>query len=602
MYILGLNAYHADSAACLVRDGELIAAAEEERFRRIKHWAGFPSEAVRYCLAEAGIGLAEVDHIAINRDPRANVLQKALFAFRRRPSLDLVANRLRNASRIGAIDQALRAEFGVAAASLKARIHNIEHHTSHLASAFLVSPFRQAAVVSIDGFGDFLSAMWGTGEENRITESGRVHFPHSLGILYQALTQYLGFWSYGDEYKVMGLAPYGRPTLMREMERIVRLRPDGGYELELDFFRHHAEGVEMVWEGGEPKVGRIFSGALVELLGPARGRDEPLTDRHKDIAASLQETYERAFFHLLNVVRADTGADALCLAGGCAMNSVANGKVFDRTGFRDLYVQAAAGDAGGAIGAAYSVWNQELDHPRAFMMDHAYLGPGWSEDELAAEIETRRDAFAAEGCTIRRYDDETALCRDTAAAIAEGKVVGWFQGRMEWGARALGNRSILCDPRRADMKDILNLKIKRRESFRPFAPAILREAVADWFETDYDVPFMLQVYQIRAERRAQIPAVTHVNGSGRLQTVRREQNPRYYRLIETFSWLSAVPVLLNTSFNENEPVVCRPAEAIDCFLRTRMDLLVLATHIVQRHGTHKAPDLGTEQGGPPAQT
>lgn len=583
MIILGLNAYHADSAACLVRDGELVAAAEEERFRRIKHWAGFPSEAIRYCLEAARIGLGEVDHVAVNRKPSANVLRKALFAFRRRPSLELVTNRLKNAARIGSLEQAFAQSFGAEARRLRAPVHQVEHHLAHLASAFHVSPFSSAAVVSVDGFGDFLSAMWGTGEAGRITEQGRIYFPHSLGQFYQALTQYLGFWSYGDEYKVMGLAPYGQPSRMAAMEELVRLQPDGGYELGLDYFRHHAEGVEMVWEGGEPKVGQIFSDALVDLLGPARGRDEPIEGRHKDIAASLQEMYERAFFHLLDRVQAGSGATALCLAGGCAMNSVANGKVFARTRFRDLYVQAAAGDAGGAIGAAYTVWHQELGKPRGFVMDHAYLGPGWCGDELAAEVEAHRAAFEADGCTIRRLD-EAALCREVADAIASGQVVGWFQGRMEWGPRALGNRSILCDPRRADMKDILNRKIKRRESFRPFAPAILRERVGEWFETDYDVPFMLQVYQIRAEQRPRVPAVTHVNGSGRLQTVRREQNPRYYRLIETFGRITGVPILLNTSFNENEPVVCRPQEAIDCFLRTRMDMLVLGDMLVARGG------------------
>jgi carbamoyltransferase len=582
MHILGINAYHADSSACLVRDGAIVAAAEEERFRRIKHWAGFPGRAIGYCLAEAGIGIGDVDHVAINRDPKANLLKKALYAFVRRPSLDLVADRLRNATRIRSVPEALAATLGVPENAIRARIHPVEHHRAHLASAFLVSPFREAAIVSIDGFGDFLSAMWGRGSGNRIEVVGRVFFPHSLGLFYQALTQYLGFWDYGDEYKVMGLAPYGRSSQIEKMRRIVRLLPDGGYEIELDFFRHHAEGIEMVWDGGEPRVGRIFSDALSDLLGPPRARDEPILERHRDVAASLQEAYEEAFFHLLLHVQRTTGSATLCLAGGCGMNSVANGKVFDRTGFRDIWVQPAAGDAGGAIGAAQVVWNEVLDRPRSYVMDHAFLGPGFDEAAIAAEIERNRDAFATAGCTIRRIDDEAGLCRLTAERIAAGQVVGWFQGRMEWGPRALGNRSIVCDPRRADMKDILNRKIKRRESFRPFAPSILREHVAEWFETDYDVPFMLQVYQIREAKRPQIPAVTHVNGSGRLQTVRREQNPRYYRLIEAFGELTGVPIVLNTSFNENEPVVCRPAEAIDCFIRTEMDVLVLGDVFVAR--------------------
>jgi carbamoyltransferase len=582
VHILGLNAYHADSAACLIRDGKLVAAAEEERFRRIKHWAGFPSEAVRYCLAEAGIGIADVDHVAINRDPRANLLKKALFAFAKRPSLDLVSNRLENAAKVASVPEAMAAALGCKSSTVRARVHAVEHHRAHLASAFLVSPFREAAVVSVDGFGDFLSAMWGRGEDRGIEVTGRVFFPHSLGLLYQAVTQHLGFWNYGDEYKVMGLAPYGRPTRMEAMHRIVRLLPDGRYELDLDLFRHHAEGVEMVWDGGEPKVGRIFSDAMVELLGPPRAPDEPLETRHKDLAASLQAAYEEAFFHLLEQVRRETGSSTLCLAGGCGMNSVANGKVLARTGFRDLWVQPAAGDAGGAIGAAYAVWHELLGHPRGQVMEHAYLGPRFDDATIAAELERRRDALSAAGCTVRRIEDEDELCRLTAARIADGQVIGWFHGRMEWGPRALGNRSILGDPRRADMKEILNRKIKRRESFRPFAPSIIREAVADWFETDYDVPFMLQVYQVREERRPQIPAVTHVDGSGRLQTVRRSQNPRYHRLIEAFAELTGVPMVLNTSFNENEPVVCRPEEAIDCFLRTKMDVLVLEDHVAER--------------------
>ena len=580
--ILGLNAYHADSAACLVRDGELVAAAEEERFRRIKHWAGLPSEAVRYCLAEAGLSLDRIDHVAINRNPRANLFKKVLFAFAKRPSLDLVRARLENAGKVANPIDLLAAELGVERAAASARLHPVEHHRAHLASAFYVSPFERAAVVSIDGFGDFASAMWATGRGGAMTELGKVHFPHSLGLLYQAVTQYLGFWNYGDEYKVMGLAPYGQPNHLEALRRLVSSQKNGGYELTLDYFRHHAEGVEMVWDGGQPRVGRIFTAKLEELLGPARGDGEDLSRRHKDIAASLQALYEETFFDLLNAVQATTGDKVLCLAGGCAMNSVANGKIFEQTPFTELYVQAAAGDAGGAIGAAYSVWHDTLGQPRGFVMDHAFLGPEWTDDALGAEIEARRAAFEAEGCTITHVADEAELCRRTAAAVADGHVVGWFQGRMEWGPRALGNRSIVCDPRRADMKDILNAKIKRRESFRPFAPSIMREHVAGWFETDYEVPFMLQVYQIREDRRAAIPAVTHVNGSGRLQTVTAGQNPRYHRLIDAFRAETGVPMVLNTSFNENEPVVCRPGEAIECFLRTRMDLLVLGNWMVCR--------------------
>ena len=582
MIILGLNAFHGDSAACLVVNGELVAAAEEERFRRLKHWAGLPTEAIRYCLEAGGVAIGDVDRIAINRNPGANALRKALFAFARRPGLAAVTDRLKNAAKVRSVRDDIAAALGVAPSSIKARIDNIEHHLAHLASAFFVSPFRDAAVVSVDGFGDFASVMWGSGHDTQIEVQDRTYFPHSLGLFYLAITQYLGFPHYGDEYKVMGLAPYGQPTEMEKMRRIVRLLPEGRFELNLDYFVHHSEGVSMVWDNGEPTIGRVFSPILEELFGPARTREQPLDVSHWNIAASAQAMYEEAFFHILQHVHRKTGLPALALAGGCAMNSVANGKILQATDFRDLYVQSAAGDAGGAIGAAFVVWNQELGQPRGFEMRHAYWGPQFTDEEIAALLARRSDELTARDCGVTLFSDEAALCRHTAHAISEGKVIGWFQGRMEWGPRALGNRSILGDPRRADMKDILNLKIKRRESFRPFAPSILRERVKDWFETDYDVPFMLQVFQILKARRGEIPAVTHVNGSGRLQTVTETDNPRYHRLIRTFGEMTGVPILLNTSFNENEPVVCRPEEALDCFLRTRMDLLVLGNHLIER--------------------
>jgi carbamoyltransferase len=436
-------------------------------------------------------------------------------------------------------------------------------------------------VVSVDGFGDFASAAWGVGRGAEIAIDDKVYFPHSLGIFYQAMTQWLGFPHYGDEYKVMGLAPYGRPQYLAEMRRVVQLQDDGGFKLNLDYFRHHKEKVEYEWENGEPMVGELFSDALVELLGPARRKDEELTQRHKDIARSVQAMYEEAFFHLLNVLHKRHGGDTLCLAGGCAMNSVANGKVYRNTPFRKVYIQSAAGDAGGAIGAAFAVWHK-LGGKRGFVMDHAYWGPHFADTDLRALLDANAAALREQGCTVTRIEDEAALCERTATAISGGKVVGWFQGRMEWGPRALGNRSILGDSRRADMKDILNLKIKRRESFRPFAPSILRESVSEWFEQDDDVPFMMQVYPIREEKRSAIPAVTHVDGSGRLQTVMAETNPRYHRLISTFGRMTGVPIVLNTSFNENEPVVCRPEEALDCFLRTKMDVLVMGDWFIER--------------------
>jgi carbamoyltransferase len=580
MNILGLNAFHGDSSACLIIDGTLVAAAEEERFRRIKHWAGLPTEAVRYCMEAGGITLDQVDHIAINRNPSANLLKKALFAFQKRPSLKAITDRLSNAGKVKDIESLLCTEFKIQ--NSKFKIHNIEHHLAHLASSFLVSPFDSAAVVSVDGFGDFVSTMWGTGQGSSITVRDQIEFPHSLGLFYLAMTQYLGFPHYGDEYKVMGLAPYGTPSELEKMRRIVKLKPKGLFELDLDYFIHHSEGVSMVWDDGEPQIGTVYSDKLIELLGPARDKDEPLSQYHKDLAASLQEMFEEAFFHLLAHVHAETKSPNICLSGGCAMNSVANGKVFDKSPFTEMYIQSAAGDGGGAIGAAFYVWNQVVGKPRSFIMDHANLGPEFSNTEICELLTVNAERIKQENCTIERIEDEAELCRRTAERVADGKVIGWFQGRMEWGPRALGNRSIVCDPRRADMKEILNQKIKRRESFRPFAPSIIREAVGAWFETDYDVPFMLQVYQIREDKRQLIPAVTHVNGSGRLQSVTESQNSRYYRLIKAFEAITGVPTVLNTSFNENEPVVCKPLEALDCFLRTKMDVLVMGNWFVER--------------------
>ena len=578
-FVLGINAFHGDSSACLFGDGRLLAAAEEERFRRLKHWAGFPSEGIASCLNEAGVSLADVDHVAINQDLRANALRKALYALIKRPSLGQIRDRIRNRSRRASVGQEL--ERLIPGQRLRARIHHVEHHLCHLASAFLVSPFREAAAVSVDGFGDFASAAWGLGRGSGIEVDEEVYFPHSLGVFYEAMTQYLGFPYYGDEYKVMGLAPYGEPRYLEKMREIVRLKNDGTYQLDLRFFRHASERVEYEWDNCEPWVGTLYTSALEEFLGPARAKDEGLAQFHRDMARSVQAMYEEAFFHLLRAVHRRYPLDALALAGGCAMNSVANGKIFARTPFKKLYVQPAAGDAGGAIGAAAYVWSQ-LSGSRPRAMNHAYWGPAFTNGAIEALLDSRRTEVDSAGCQVVRMEDEGQLCRTAARAIADGLITGWFQGRMEWGPRALGNRSIVCDPRRTDMKEILNEKIKRRESFRPFAPSILREAVAEWFETDDDVPFMTQVYQLRPEKRPLIPAVTHVDGSGRLQTVTRDTNPRYYRLIECFRDLTGIPVVLNTSFNENEPVVCKPEEALECFLRTRMDLLVLGDWVVRR--------------------
>ena len=590
MHILGINAYHANASAALVSDGRLIAAAEEERFNRVKYAAGFPVQAIRYCLAEAGITLQEVDHVAIPRDPWARIGTKLRFALRMpRFALD----RVRVMARFAGVKEELARAFDMDADKLGAQFHRIEHHLAHLASTFFVSPFEEAAALSADGLGDFASTMWATGRGGLLDVHGVITFPHSLGMYYTALTQYLGFWKFGDEYKVMGLGAYGQPAYIEEFRRIVHATRSLGFELNLDYFTHHREGPEMTWReaGRTPVLGRLFSGKLEDLLGPARAEGEPLEQRHRDTAATMQAALEEILFIMLNELHRQTRQKALCLAGGVAFNCVANGKIFERTPFERVYVQPAAGDAGLSVGAAFHVQHQLLARPRSFVMDHAYWGPEFSPEEVRLVVDKARDSDS--GMQIAQLE-EGALLQATAQHIAQGKVVGWFQGRAEWGPRALGNRSILADPRRPQMKGILNERIKHRETFRPFAPSILEEATGEYFERTHPSPFMTFAYAVRPEKRAVIPAPTHVDGTARLQTVSKQANPRYWRLLKEFAALTGVPVLINTSFNDNEPIVCRPEEALDCFLRTKMDVLVLGDYILERPALASAREEASE--------
>ena len=581
MNILGLNAYHGDVAAVLVRDGRLIAAIEEERFRRIKHVAGFPERAIAECLRMGGLDGRDVDVFAVSRNPRAHLWRKALFLLQHRPRRT-IGDRLRNVASVERLSGAIAASIGLEEYDVRPRMRYVEHHPAHIASAALISPFDDAAVCAIDGFGDFVSTSWGRLEGSAVHVDRRVFFPHSLGLLYLAVTQYLGFPNYGDEFKVMGLAPYGDPHYVREIESLVNLRDGGMFELDLSYFSHWSDGVTMTWADGEPAIGRVFTPKLEQLLGKARDRHEALQPRHEAIAASLQVAFERAQVHVLRHVYEATKNPRLCLAGGCAMNSVANGKIRENTAFRDVYIQPASGDNGTALGAAFDAWHASPGRPRTFVMEHGYWGPSFDDSEIATALSAEASAVRAAGCSQRRYEDDAELDTWVASQIAAGRVVGWFQGRMEWGARALGNRSIIADPRRADMRDIINTRIKFRERFRPFAPSVAVEALDDFFVGAVPDPFMLQVYPIRPDKRAVVPAVTHVDGSGRLQTVSRESNPRYWNLIKAFERLTGVPMLLNTSFNENEPIVLRPQEALDCFLRTHMDVLVMGRHVVER--------------------
>lgn len=588
MYVLGINAYHGDVSAVLLKDGQLLTALEEERFRRVKHWAGFPALAIQRCLEIAGVSGSDLSHVAISRDPKAHLLRKALFTLTKRPNLSIVRDRLRNAGQLRDVRAPLAKALAMPIDRLP-KLHFVEHHPSHLASAFFVSPFEDAAICAVDGFGDFVSTSMAIGRGNHFDVLARVYFPHSLGMLYTAVTQYLGFMGYGDEFKIMGLAPYGEPEFVPVLRKLVKLKPGGTFELALEYFRHWNEGVDMEWSDGYPTLGRVYSPALVKLLGPPRDKDAPLTKRDENLARSLQAVYEECAFHVLNGLWERTKNPRLCMAGGCAMNSVANGKVRANTPFKELYIQPASGDNGTALGAAYYVWNQILGQPRSFVMEHGYWGTEYPAANVGALVDARRDAeWAYDHVT---YDDEAAVCRRAAELIAEGNVVGWFQGRMEWGARALGNRSILADPRRADMRDLINTKIKFREKFRPFAPSILEEALDDYFVDAAPDPFMQQVYAVRPEKRAVLPAITHADGSGRLQTVSERTNPRYYRLIHEFSRISGVPVVLNTSFNENEPIVDTPEQALDCFLRTRMDAIVVGNTVIRRQKSGESVTL-----------
>lgn len=575
MLILGLNAYHGDASAALVIDGQLVAAVEEERFTRLKHQAGFPSHAVRWCLEVAGIKPKELDHIAISRDPNAHLHKKILFALGNRPTATLLRRRLANVAKVRNVKDAVAEALKVPSEALKAQVHHVEHHRAHQASSFFMSPFEEAALLSVDGFGDFLSTMWARGKGEQLEVLGWVEFPHSLGALYTGVTQYLGFPNYGDEYKVMGLASFGEPEYLDNFRQICRAGTDGRFRLNLDYFIHHTKGANMTWESGAPVLNSFYSEHFIRRFGPPRQPGDPLEKQHENIAASLQALLEERLFVLLNRLYDRTKLKRLCMAGGVALNATANGKIFQQTPFEEVYVQPASYDAGTALGAAFYVWHQLLRHPRTFQMTHVYWGPEYSTDEM-------RKTLMARGLHFLEIADPEVLARETARRLVEEKVVGWFQGRMEFGPRALGNRSIVVDPRRPEMRDLLNARIKHREPFRPFAPSILAEAVGEYFEETYPSPFMAMTYKVKHEKRLIIPAVTHVDGTGRLQTVDRQTNPLYWRLITEFDKLTGVPVVLNTSFNENEPIVCTPEEAVACFLRNDMDVLVMGPFLIEQ--------------------
>ena len=575
MYILGLNAYHGDSSACIYQDGVLIAATEEERIRRIKHWAGLPVEAIKFCLAEAKIQLTDIDYITVSRDPKAKLGEKVIRTLKNGISLKAVKDRGANSIKITGIKKDIADALGYDVKQLKAKVEFIEHHRSHMASSFHVSPFEEAAILSIDGMGDFSSTMRGIGRGNSIEVMDSVSYPHSLGIFYTSFTQYLGFPHYGDEYKVMGLSPYGTPKYTDKVWDVIIKKNNGLFELNPLYFKHFKEGVAMSWEIGSPEIGRIFSDAFITQFGPLRQKGEELTQYHKDLASSVQRVTEEIIFMMAEDLYQKTGLKNLCISGGVAQNSVANGKILANTSFEHLFVPPAGHDAGTSVGSALYHYHVNLKHERLPFEHQAYTGAQFSNDEIKLYLDK-------ENISYEFIQEEKDLIENVANLLHKGRVIGWFQGRAEFGPRALGNRSIIVDPSRDDAKQLLNSKIKRRESFRPFAPSILKEATLDYFEVMDDVPFMEKVYQIKEEKRSLIPAVTHVDGSGRLQTVTEQDNSRYYRLIKKFSELSGIPILLNTSFNENEPIVNTPQHAYACFDRTDMDVLVLGNFILSR--------------------
>ena len=574
MNILGVNAYHGDASAALFTSAGLSCAMEEERFSRLKHQAGFPAAAIRHSLKYGGLDARDLAHVAISRDPSAHLHRKLLFALSQGPRLSAVRDRLTNVSKIRDLRPTLAEALGLDESAIAAQVHRVEHHRAHMASSFFVSPFERAALLSIDGFGDFVSTMWGRGCGHKLEIDGWVEFPHSMGLLYTAITQYIGFSKYGDEFKVMGLAPYGQPEYLDGLRKLVARRADGSFALDLSYFVHHSDGVNMTWENGAPTIGQVFSPKLEQTFGRKRLAGEPLEARHRNMAASLQALLEEVVLDLLRKIADRTGLKDLCLAGGVALNCTMNGKIVRETPFERVYIQPAAYDGGTALGAALYVKHHVLGAPRDQVMDHTYWGLDYSPEAC-------RTALDAHDLKYRELPDET-LASEVAALVANRQIVGWYQGRFEWGPRALGNRSIVCDPRDPGMKDHLNHRIKHRESFRPFAPSVLEERAADWFEDGSPSPFMLMTCQVRQEQQSRVPAITHVDGSARQQTVSRRTNPKYWALLHAFEKQTGVPIVLNTSFNENEPVVNTPDEAVACYLRNDMDALALGPFLVTK--------------------
>jgi carbamoyltransferase len=572
MLILGLNMFHADASAAIVQDGEVVFAIAEERLNRVKHYAGFPAMAVKACLDAVGARIADVDHVAVGQDSDANLAKKVQYALAN-PVKILNFIRLRQRKEAMRDVRLLLAQaLDSDPKGLRFQEHHLEHHIAHIASAYYCSPWEGAAGFSYDGSGDFVSTMMALCEGNEIKVLERVFLPHSLGSFYTMICEFIGYKKYGDEGKVMGLAPYGKDTYCDQIREITQLN-DSAFRLNLHYFMPLGSNQGMqIQADGTVRLARHFSDRMVQLFGEPREPHAEITQRDMDLAYAMQHRFEEVFFHLMKQLHQRVPVADLVMAGGCALNSVANGKLFQQTPFRRTWIQPAAGDEGLAIGAALHTYHATLQQPRRYQMKDSYLGPEFSDSRIESELKKADLGY--------RKLARQPLLDAVAEQIVAGNVVGWFQGRMEWGPRALGNRSIVAHPGLPDMKDVLNARIKHREWFRPFAPSILVERQHEYFEHDHPSPFMLHVYKIRPEQRAQLCAVNHVDDTGRLQTVSREENPLYYDLIRAFERRTGIPVILNTSFNENEPIVCKPEEAIDCFKRTRMDGLAIGPYLV----------------------
>lgn len=572
--ILGINAFHAGASAALLVDGKPVAAIAEERLNRVKYYANFPALAIQKCLEMAGLSFSDIDYVAVGRDAAANRAKKIEYIVKHPTKLLNLLNIKKSRSSLDDLKALMVERCGVAASDLRFEQVNVEHHLAHIASAYFISPWDDCAGFSMDGSGDFVSCMLAHCHGNKIDVKKRIYVPHSIGSLYTMVCKFIGYGQYGDEGKVMGLAPYGEDIYAEHFADMLILTDDG-FELNSKYFVPFGDNQGMtITNEGSMIVHRHHSDHFASIFGEPREPYTEIPKRDQDLSLGLQNIFEKGYMHVLNLLHKLVPSDKVAMAGGAVLNSVANGKLFDETPFKETVIQPAAGDEGLALGAALYVSRSMLEEKDHYVMVDSYLGPEYSD----AEIKEALDALNVKYQQV----DRDQLLEITSDEIAAGNVVGWFQGRMEWGPRALGNRSILAHPGHPDMKDILNARIKRREWFRPFAPSVLAERQVELFEHEHPSPFMLHVYKIRPEWRERLCAVNHVDNTGRLQTVSREENPIYYDLIKRFGEKTGIPVILNTSFNENEPIVCNPTEAIECFLRTKMDMLVIGSFVCRK--------------------